>query len=64
MTKIKSDGYARVLIDRIRAEGVSEDDAFAIYTNLLAAISQEQIQVAITHYRERAKSIDERSKLR
>jgi hypothetical protein len=63
MLKIKFDGYAKVLIERIKAEGVSEDDAFAIYTNLLAAISQEQIQVAITHYRDRTNSIDDRSKL-
>jgi NADPH-dependent 7-cyano-7-deazaguanine reductase QueF len=55
--------FSLILLSQRQVEIVAEDDAFAIYTNLLAAISQEQIQVAITHYRDRTNSIDDRSKL-
>jgi hypothetical protein len=53
MVKIKLTGYAKVLLDRIQSEGVDEDEAFVIYTDLLCAISREQILAAIDRYHDR-----------
>jgi hypothetical protein len=53
MKRVRPTGYAGLLLERIESEGVGEAEAFAIYTNLLASISREQILAAITDYHDR-----------